>query len=460
MTRRPNTLDRRASITDAMIRLLARNGLPGATMQALAREARLTQGLLHYHFGSREEIVLAAVNQLAEGIEARVARAEVDPAGKNPLGALIAALLGTARADPEALRAWLAVGDAAQRDEPVRLAWAGAIERLRARVEQALPDRGPDAPPGQPGDPDGRAALAGLIVAAVEGAWRVGLHAPGVLPAGTAAPTLARLLGTSLPEVPASPPVGRRAHAPARLTTADLGLRLPLRERRWLDRVIAAGPSPAGSPLASAGDAPRQPHPRGSPDPQALPVPLWHTLAAAYMSPGRHYHTPEHLAELAERYTEIQAGPGWDDPAAAWLALLFHDAVYTVDMLQPAGENERRSAALLLALVPGAEAAAEIIRATADHLGCAAPAIASRHDLDHFLDADLSILGASPARFDRYERQVAAEYVPFVGAELYRAGRAAFLAKLLASPVLFRSDWGRTRFEAAARRNLSSAVRA
>ncbi|MSP56670.1 MAG: TetR family transcriptional regulator, partial [Myxococcales bacterium] len=81
MTRRPNTLERREQITGAMIRLLARRGLQGATMQALSRETGLTQGLLHYHFASKDEVVLAAVERLAAGILARV-RAAPGPDGR------------------------------------------------------------------------------------------------------------------------------------------------------------------------------------------------------------------------------------------------------------------------------------------------------------------------------------------------------------------------------------------
>ncbi len=416
MTRRPNTTERRVAIADAMVRLLARHGVDGATMQALARETGLTQGLLHYHYASKDEIVLAAVDRLAAGIEARLPA----NAGTYPLGALLQALLDAGSADEEALRAWLAVGDAAQRDEPIRQAWAAALARLRARVASARDAERPH----EARQPD-RLALAGFVVAAVEGVWRVGVLAPGVLPVGTAAGTLARILQTTLPAPvarPASPPV-------ARPPAVEVAMPLRARDRRWLDHLVARSPIP-------------------------LPASVWQIVAGAYTSPDRHYHTLEHLAELADRYAEVAAGPGWQDPRAVWLALLFHDVVYAVGTAP--GENERRSAAMLRALLPDTDGAAEIIEATADHGAARTPVHVSAADLAHFLDADLSILGASPARYARYERQIAAEYVPFVGQKAYDIGRSAFLARMAATPSLLRSELFRTKFGPSARRNLAS----
>ena len=54
MARPPNTATRRDQIAHAMIRLLARHGVAGATMRALATETGLTQGVLHYHFAGKQ----------------------------------------------------------------------------------------------------------------------------------------------------------------------------------------------------------------------------------------------------------------------------------------------------------------------------------------------------------------------------------------------------------------------
>lgn len=187
--------------------------------------------------------------------------------------------------------------------------------------------------------------------------------------------------------------------------------------------------------------------------PVALPDPLWRDLAQAYTAPGRHYHTLEHLVELAGWYRAVGEGPGWRAPRAVWLALLFHDVVYGA--AAPRGRNEAESAAALLAALPGEDAAARLIGLTATH---GAGGDVEDPDAAHFLDADLAILGAEPDRFARYEAQVEAEYAPAVGVEAYRAGRRAFLAAMAATPRLYRTPFFRERLEGRARENLARAL--
>jgi predicted metal-dependent HD superfamily phosphohydrolase len=64
---------------------------------------------------------------------------------------------------------------------------------------------------------------------------------------------------------------------------------------------------------------------------------------------------------------------------------------------------------------------------------------------------------AAAADYDRYEGAIAEEY-GFVPRELYRAGRARFLEKLLASAHIFLSEQFRTEREVQARENLRRAL--
>jgi predicted metal-dependent HD superfamily phosphohydrolase len=124
------------------------------------------------------------------------------------------------------------------------------------------------------------------------------------------------------------------------------------------------------------------------------------------------------------------------------------------DPMAPHGQNEAQSADLLAELLPNTAAAQHLIRLTATHGTAAGETLDG--DAALFLDCDLAILGADPLRFAEYERQIAAEYVPFVGAEAFRMGRAAFLQKLLDQPSLFHSDLFQHRLDARARQNLGS----
>lgn len=418
MARPPNTDTRRAQIARAMVGLLARGGVPGATMRALAAETGLTQGVLHYHFPSKHDMVLAALAEIERRTGERLASREAP----EDLDALIDALLapGTADlpADPEALAAWVAIGDAARTDDLVRLAYGSAVTRIHALLAARLG-----------GTPDA-SALAAAALCQIEGAWRIGHLAPWALPSGMAAATLKRMLRAASSSEPSVVlPAGPAPTRPVAPPPFELGVRLHARDRAWWDQIVRASPV-------------------------AIPASVWNAVAAAYTAPGRHYHTLEHLAELARSWREVAAGPGWTDARASWLALLFHDIVY--DVAAAPGENEERSAAMLAALVPDSGCAARLVRLTATH--GTPDDTPLDDDAAHFLDSDMAILGASPARFARYEAQVAAEYTVLVPMEIYRAGRRDFFTRLLALPRIFRSDRFHGLLEARARANIARAL--
>lgn len=174
-------------------------------------------------------------------------------------------------------------------------------------------------------------------------------------------------------------------------------------------------------------------------------------LAAAYQAPTRHYHNLQHLENLLNRLdaTDLQ------DRVVVELAVWFHDVVYNALK----SDNEARSAAEALQFLKDStleplrqQRVAFLINRTADHTQ---PQPADDTDLLLFLDADLSILGAPADAYREYARQIRQEYrlVPDL---LYRPGRRKVLAKMLATPELFRTPEMRTELDAAARRNLAA----
>ncbi|MBJ6142509.1 hypothetical protein [Hymenobacter sp. BT559] len=174
-------------------------------------------------------------------------------------------------------------------------------------------------------------------------------------------------------------------------------------------------------------------------------------LAAAYDAPERHYHTLGHIENLLTRV----GAHTLQDPVAVELAVWYHDAVYNA----LGSDNEAKSAEWALAflqetsLAPArCERVADLIRRTQDHTQPQPPADT---DLLLFLDADLSILGASEMAYWDYARQIRREY-QLVPEEPYRSGRSKVLAKLLAAPVLFHMPVLREELDAPARRNLQA----
>jgi predicted metal-dependent HD superfamily phosphohydrolase len=182
-------------------------------------------------------------------------------------------------------------------------------------------------------------------------------------------------------------------------------------------------------------------------------------LVALYRAKDRHYHGLSHIEALLGLAQEYHAALA--DPEAVEAAIWFHDAIYD----SRAGDNEARSATLARDRLGGRTSAdrieriASMIEATATH---AMPDLADAQALEDaalFLDMDLSILGARPKAFDRYEAAVRREY-RWVTEDAWRKGRAAVLQKFLARPHIFHTVPFRQRFEAKARANISRSVAA
>jgi predicted metal-dependent HD superfamily phosphohydrolase len=166
-------------------------------------------------------------------------------------------------------------------------------------------------------------------------------------------------------------------------------------------------------------------------------------LLGRWREPHRNYHTVAHLAAMLAIVRERPVV----EPAV-W----FHDAVYD----PRAADNEEASAVLAersLTAVGAAQGTvaevARLVRLTATH--------DPRPD-DHagalLCDADLAILAADPAGYDAYAAAVRREYA-HVPDEVFRAGRAAVLRRLLDRPALYRVVPERAEWEPRAHANLT-----
>ena len=90
-------VDRKARILDAALALLSEQGISGVSMRAVAREAGVALGLVHYYFDDKASLVRAALRRVEE---MDVALVEADPSLEPEEGLRVA--LGRI-ADPEFL---------------------------------------------------------------------------------------------------------------------------------------------------------------------------------------------------------------------------------------------------------------------------------------------------------------------------------------------------------------------
>ena len=181
---RVTTETRRAQIVDALAQLLEERSYAEASVANIASVAGLTPGLVHYHFATKRQILLALVERVVEGWRARTAQRLVgvdDPAAR--VRAVVDATLDLgAGARPADARLWGTLGGEAARNEDVAQAVRHALTEAMQQLEHDLGALGVRAP----------AQTARALVAAMEGVFR--LAALGLVPEGEGAALVHRLV--------------------------------------------------------------------------------------------------------------------------------------------------------------------------------------------------------------------------------------------------------------------------
>ncbi len=172
-------------------------------------------------------------------------------------------------------------------------------------------------------------------------------------------------------------------------------------------------------------------------------------LLKAWSSPGRYYHSLDHLDAmlgLLERF-QHQA----HDWPGLLLAAWYHDAIYD----PRASDNEAQSARWFLEEAHSwklareqCERVVELIRLTQTHT-----AHPEDQDAQLLLDADLAILGTSPEEYARYAQAIRQEYA-WVPEDAYRRGRTQVLERFLQRARIYQTEELYREREVAARSNL------
>lgn len=174
-------------------------------------------------------------------------------------------------------------------------------------------------------------------------------------------------------------------------------------------------------------------------------------LIERHEEPLRRYHGTAHVAAVLRSLDELAA-----TDEATELAAWFHDAIYD----PTASDNEARSA--------------ELFTATAQQLGIDGNVASEAHTMivataghqlperstprtGAFLDADLSILGAPAATYDRYAEAIRFEY-QHLSDEAFFTGRLGVLSMFADRPDLFFTDRGRSLWDTTARANLAREI--
>lgn len=186
MGRPTNTEQRRQQIVEAMITVMAQRGYEAASIARIAAAAGLTPGLVHYHFKSKQQILLALLDLLVAR-HGEVLDQNLSAAGARPVDRLEAFIhchlaLG-ASSDPDALACWVLLCGEALRQPEVGQAYGAAMERLAALLRKIIGDgvRGEDFVCDHVG------AAAGALLATIQGYFVLAATSRELIPRGSAA---------------------------------------------------------------------------------------------------------------------------------------------------------------------------------------------------------------------------------------------------------------------------------
>jgi TetR/AcrR family transcriptional regulator, transcriptional repressor of bet genes len=210
MGRPTNTTERRTQIARALLKVMAKTGYEGAAVVDVAKAAKIAPGLVHYHFKNKLEILLAAIDALAEDYRARLER-HLDGAQRDPeaelKGFVDAHLRAGKDADPEALACWIDISGEALREPRVRKALSRMTRESATRLRDIL-RRGTVLELFSCAEPDVAAAA---IIATIQGYFVLAATARDVIPSGSAArSTMAMAYGLMAPSSATEPPKPRR----------------------------------------------------------------------------------------------------------------------------------------------------------------------------------------------------------------------------------------------------------
>jgi AcrR family transcriptional regulator len=126
-------------IIEAMRRSVAQRGAAGSTFDHVSREAGVSRGLLHYYFGTKEQLLVEAVRR---DCELRMERLQQQLSGARTaddfINLMAAQLQETVREDPEVVALVCELFTLSRRNEDIAAEYAGLMRSTREQVAAML----------------------------------------------------------------------------------------------------------------------------------------------------------------------------------------------------------------------------------------------------------------------------------------------------------------------------------
>ncbi len=126
-------------IVEAMRRSVARRGTAGATFDHVSREAGVSRGLLHYYFGTKEQLLVEAVRRdcelRMELLEHQLATAQT---ADDYIDLMAQNLQETIHKDPDFVTLVFELFTLSRRNDDIAAEYAGLMRRTREQVAAML----------------------------------------------------------------------------------------------------------------------------------------------------------------------------------------------------------------------------------------------------------------------------------------------------------------------------------
>jgi AcrR family transcriptional regulator len=136
---RPLSGEKAQRIIDAMRRSVARRGTTGSTFDHVSREAGVSRGLLHYYFGTKEQLLVEAVRRdgelRIEGLQQQLATAKT---ADDFIDLMAQNLQETIREDPDLVTLVFELFTLSRRNEDIATEYAALLRRTREQVAEML----------------------------------------------------------------------------------------------------------------------------------------------------------------------------------------------------------------------------------------------------------------------------------------------------------------------------------
>ena len=131
--------DKAQRIVEAMRRSVARRGTAGSTFDHVSREAGVSRGLLHYYFGTKEQLLVEAVRRdcdlRMELLEQQLAQAQT---ADDYIDLMAQNLQKTVHEDPDFVTLVFELFTLSRRNEDIAAEYGGLMRRMREQVAGML----------------------------------------------------------------------------------------------------------------------------------------------------------------------------------------------------------------------------------------------------------------------------------------------------------------------------------